>query len=45
VGKVEGRTVTVDWGDPYPVIYQIRVDGTLDGKWANGTATEVLTKR
>jgi TolB-like protein len=45
VGTISGRTVTVDWGDPSPVIYQVKQDGTLDGTWANGTGTEVLTRR
>lgn len=41
-GKLVGRTISVDWGQKYPVIYQVGDDGTLKGTWANGTASENL---
>ncbi len=41
-GTLRGRVLTVEWGQPYPVIYQIDDDGTLKGTWANGTASEDL---
>jgi TIR domain len=41
-GVVNGRTVTVDWGQKYPVVYNIGPDGVLTGTWNNGTATETL---
>lgn len=42
-GTIDGRLVTVDWGDTFPVIYVIMPDGTLQGTWADGTALEKLT--
>lgn len=42
-GIVEGRIVTVDWGDAHPVIYVIMPDGELHGTWADGAAFEKLT--
>ena len=44
-GSIEGRVVTVDWGDSHPVIYVAMSDGTLHGTWGNGTALEKLTPR
>jgi len=41
-GTLQGSALTVDWGDKHPVIYKVGNDGTLRGKWANGTATEDL---
>ena len=41
-GALEGNTLTVDWGDTWPVIYKVKADGTLDGTWSNGRATETL---
>jgi hypothetical protein len=41
-GMLRGRIVSVDWGQPSPVIYRIDDDGTLRGTWANGTASEDL---
>lgn len=43
-GVVEGRVVTVDWGDDTPVVYVIMPDGELHGTWADGTALEKLTR-
>ncbi len=42
-GHLSGKTLTIDWGDKFPVIYQIRDNGILDGTWANGKAKETLT--
>lgn len=42
-GTLNGRVLTVDWGQPDPVIYQVQRDGTLEGTWAKGRATERLT--
>jgi hypothetical protein len=42
-GTLNGSTLTVDWGQPDPVIYQVQHDGTLEGTWARGRARETLT--
>jgi len=42
-GTLKGRTISVNWGQKYPVIYQVHDDGILEGSWANGSATETLT--
>jgi hypothetical protein len=39
---LNGRTVVVDWGQRYPVIYNVGPNGVLTGTWNNGTATETL---
>lgn len=45
VGVLAGNVMTVQWGDDYPVIYQVLDGGrVLEGTWANGQATETLTK-
>jgi TIR domain-containing protein len=41
-GVFNGRSIVVDWGQQYPVIYQMGPNGVLTGTWANGTATETL---
>lgn len=41
-GVLNGRTITVDWGQKYPVIYNVGPNGVLTGTWNNGTATETL---
>lgn len=41
-GVIEGRVVTVDWGDTTPVVYVIMPDGTLHGTWADGLALEKM---
>ena len=33
-GTLNGTTLTIDWGQPDPVIYQVMNDGTLEGTWA-----------
>jgi len=42
-GRLRGRTLTVNWGQSAPVIYQVGDDGVLRGTWANGRARETLT--
>ena len=42
-GRLHGDTLTVDWGQKYPVIYRVNDDGTLRGRWANGRGIEYLT--
>jgi Caspase domain len=42
-GTLNGSTLTVDWGQPDPVIYQVMNDGTLEGTWAKGMGKESLT--
>ena len=44
-GALAGNTLTADWGDKWPVIYRVNVDGTLEGTWSNGRATETLVPR
>jgi len=41
-GALNGSTISVDWGQDAPVIYQVGSNGVLNGTWANGHATEVL---
>ena len=41
-GIVNGRSIVVDWGHQYPVIYQVGPNGVLTGTWNGGTATETL---
>lgn len=42
-GKLNGRILTVDWGDSFPVFYIVMPDGELHGTWADGRAHEKLT--
>jgi uncharacterized caspase-like protein len=42
-GTLNGSTLTIDWGQPDPVIYQVMNDGTLEGTWAKGRGKESLT--
>jgi hypothetical protein len=42
-GYLRGRTLTVDWGQSAPVIYQVGDDGVLRGRWARGAGRETLT--
>jgi hypothetical protein len=42
-GTLYGNILTVDWGHPDPVVYQVLHDGTLEGTWARGQARETLT--
>jgi TIR domain len=41
-GILNGGSIVVDWGQKYPVIYQVGPNGVLTGTWNNGTATETL---
>jgi hypothetical protein len=41
-GILSGTSIVVDWGQQYPVIYQVGPNGVLTGTWNNGTATETL---
>ncbi|MDX1960508.1 MAG: fibronectin-binding protein [Leptospiraceae bacterium] len=45
-GTISGDTLTVNWGEPDPVIYKIKNDGKLlFGNWGpNGAGKEVLKK-
>jgi hypothetical protein len=42
-GRLRGRTLTVDWGQSAPVIYQVGDDGVLRGTWGRGEGRETLT--
>jgi hypothetical protein len=42
IGVLDGGRIIVDWGQKYPVIYQVSPSGVLSGTWNNGTATETL---
>jgi Ricin-type beta-trefoil lectin domain len=42
-GVLNGNAISVDWGQDFPVIYQVGAAGVLNGTWSNGHATEVLT--
>ncbi|MDJ0630108.1 MAG: hypothetical protein QNJ44_17770 [Rhodobacter sp.] len=44
-GTLDGRVLTVDWGEPTPVVYVVMQDGELHGTWADGTALDKLTPR
>jgi hypothetical protein len=41
-GQFAGRMLVVNWGQTSPVVYSIDQNGSLDGEWADGTATEKL---
>jgi len=41
-GTYQGNLLVINWGAPYPVIYQLNQDGRLIGTWNNGTGTETL---
>lgn len=43
-GVIDGRVVTVEWGDAHPVIYVTMPNGTLHGTWADGRALERLRR-
>lgn len=43
IGTLAGTTLTVDFGDAFPVVYELRTDGSLLGTWADGRASEELT--
>jgi hypothetical protein len=33
---LQGNSISVEWGQQYPVIYEVGSDGVLRGKWDNG---------
>lgn len=41
-GTLKGSTLVVDWGQRYPVIYEVGADGVLHGTWDKGRAKETL---
>ena len=41
-GQFAGRMLVVNWGQKSPVVYTIKRDASLDGEWADGSATERL---
>jgi hypothetical protein len=41
-GRLSGDMLTVEWGQQYPVIYRVNIDGTLRGRWDNGRGIENL---
>jgi caspase domain-containing protein len=43
IGEFAGRMLVVNWGDKHPVVYTFDDKTTLDGEWADGSATERLT--
>jgi len=44
-GQIEGRVVTIDWGQATPVVYVVMADGELHGTWDDGKALERLLPR
>lgn len=44
-GTIDGRVVTVIWGDTFPAFYIIMDDGSLHGTYSDGLALEKLTPR
>jgi hypothetical protein len=42
-GHYAGKMLVINWGDKDPVIYSFDDEGSLDGEWADGSATETLT--
>ncbi len=42
-GHFAGKMLVINWGDKTPVVYTFGTHGTLDGEWADGSATERLT--
>ncbi|WP_299985991.1 hypothetical protein [uncultured Ruegeria sp.] len=44
-GDIDGNTVTVDWGEHYPVVYLVKSDGELHGTWADGLAFDKMTPK
>ena len=42
-GELKDNVMTVEWGTDSPAIYEVEPDGTLNGTWAKGKGTEILT--
>ena len=41
-GEPAGKMLVVDWNSTSPVVYSFAGQGSLDGEWADGSATEKL---
>ncbi|WP_425070742.1 hypothetical protein [Sagittula sp. S175] len=39
-GQLEGRILTLNFGDPTPITYVLMPDGSLHGTWSDGHALE-----
>ena len=44
-GVREGKTVLIDWGSDYFIVYTVMRDGELHGTWADGYALDRLKPR
>lgn len=44
-GVREGKTLLMDWGSDYLIVYTIMSDGELHGTWADGYALDRLSPR
>ncbi len=44
-GHLKGNILTIDWGEPDPVIYTVQENGVLKGTWAKGAGSETLTPK
>ena len=42
-GTLDGNILTVNWGQPTPIVYALAADGSLRGLWAGGRGEETLT--
>ncbi len=42
-GEIDGRVVTVFWGEEFPVVYVVMDDGELHGTWGDGLAFDKMT--
>lgn len=42
VGTIDGRVITIDWGQAQPVVYVVMPNGELHGTWDGGRAVERL---
>lgn len=46
IGTLKGTTFTINYGDKYPAIYNVKENGNwLDGSFGNGTGKESMTKK
>ncbi|MBF9034105.1 hypothetical protein HKCCE2091_07625 [Rhodobacterales bacterium HKCCE2091] len=43
-GVLEGRVLTVHWGDANPAVYVLMPDGEFHGTWADGEGLEYWTR-
>ncbi|AXS39041.1 hypothetical protein D1F64_01895 [Breoghania sp. L-A4] len=44
-GGFVGNVLVIDWGQADPVTYVVNTDGTLNGTWSKGLASERLIPR